>query len=157
MKFKVVKSQLQHRDDIWSILADITVENAYPTTNPLLDEISIVFSYYSELESGGHESLTRWQYDQIVALGFETYLDKLTATLRKIGAVDYAVIEKDYLPDIWRIYHQLENGENMEEAFYVLVEKADKAYVALQDAIRPMLVEYAVDIHLQVIEPVEES
>ena len=156
MKIKIAKSQLQHPDDIWNEMTNVVIQHMYPSDNRLFDQLSIIYCYYSEMESGGHEALLNWQVNQIVAYGFDNYFNTLTSTLQQIGASSYAQIETQYLPLIWEKYLQLEQGEDVEDAFYELVDKADQAYRELNDAIRSMLEKSAVAIHLQVFEPVEE-
>lgn len=63
------------------------------------------------MESGGHESLWNWTSDHIEEVGINHYLEELIGVLEKIGANEYARIEKMYGEEMWRLYVALENNE----------------------------------------------
>lgn len=155
MKIPIAKAKLAQPDLIWQELTEVIIHHQYPSEHALLDQMSIVYLYYSEMESGGHEAVFNWQYEQIVAYGFNMYYDVLTSTLKQIGAADYAAIVEKYLPSLWDTYNALEQNDQLADAFYVQVEIADKAYNQLHDAIRPILEKTAIKVYLDVFEPIE--
>lgn len=59
------------------------------------------YQFYTELESGGHESLFRWFGQHIKEMGIDNYLNKLIGTFEEMGAHNYALIEKKYCKEIW--------------------------------------------------------
>ncbi|WP_432352050.1 hypothetical protein [Sporosarcina sp. A2] len=63
-----------------------------------------MFQYYSELESVGHESFLTWSGSNIEVISIDSYLKQLMAVLEKIGAHDYAEIEKKYGEELCRLY-----------------------------------------------------
>lgn len=55
------KKDLLNRTDIRNAFISVINKSNFPTNNDLLNEVNIFFQYNSKLESGGHESLLRWQ------------------------------------------------------------------------------------------------
>ncbi|MFJ7828510.1 hypothetical protein [Psychrobacillus sp. NPDC096623] len=49
----------------------------------------ILFNYFCELESGGHD----WFSEHIEEMGIQTYLNRLTIMLEKVEVHEYAEIE----------------------------------------------------------------
>ncbi|MDW0111145.1 DMP19 family protein [Sporosarcina aquimarina] len=131
-------------DELWNAVVSIINECDFPTNDPVLNEAYIVFHYYSELESGGHESLFTWFGSYIEEVGIECYLNELIAILEKMDAHDYALIEKAYGEELWNMHIALENGEDREDEFYHFVEKADEAYHGLNQTIDTLLETYLV-------------
>ena len=127
----------------WDIVSTIAIEHSFPLQQPLLNETSIVFQYYSEMESGGHESLLRWQYDQMQAMGFMQYKETLLRVLRAIGADEYAAVEDTHLTRCFELYEALEANRLAEDVFYEAINAADAAYIACEDRLRDQLQHYA--------------
>lgn len=125
--------------------------------NGVEKEAYIVFQYYAELESSGHESLFNWLSDYIKEVGISNFLKELIEVLNKIGAGDYAEIEKAYGEEIWNRLAALENGRISEENFYEVIEKADNAYYQLDNRLEELLAGYFVDIHEELIDVVQDG
>ena len=74
MKYKIMKSKdLITKEDIWNAVVDIMVEYNFPTENKMANDTYLVYHYYSELESGGHESLLNWTKWDIEKVGILNY------------------------------------------------------------------------------------
>lgn len=144
------------RENIWNAVIDMLNECDFPTDSGLLNGAQTVFQYYSELESGGHESLFYSLSTYIEENGIETYLKELTEILEQIGAHDYAVIGHDYCAEIWQLYVALENDEIEESEFYTIIEKADDAYNQLDDKLEQLLTTYFVKIHRELAGVIED-
>jgi hypothetical protein len=152
MKPKMKKADLMDRTAIWNAVIHEISSHDFPANDPLLDESFLAFQYYSELESGGHEILLNWAQEYIREAGITRYLNELTAALEKIGAHDYAQIEKKYGEDLWRLFSALEHDEIEENAFYEVTEKADSEYYALGGLLEKRLESHFVDIHTKLFE-----
>ncbi|MCZ2259517.1 DMP19 family protein [Sporosarcina sp. G11-34] len=146
------RNELMTRDDIWNVVIDILSEADFPTENKVLNEIYMVFQYYSELESGGHESLLTWFTEYIEEVGISAYLKEIVESLEEIGAYDYAVIVNTYGKEMWKLFVALENSKIEEKQFYTVIEKADNAYNKLDGKLEELLVVYFVEIHKELIE-----
>lgn len=144
-----------NNDDIWNAVITVLSESDLPTENKKLNEAFIVFQSYSELESGGHESLFTWFEPYIKEVGIDNYLNELIDILEKIGAHDYATIEKNYGQEMWELYVALENDKVEEDEFYSVIEKADDEYHQLNQKLQELLETYFVTIHTDLIEVVE--
>lgn len=152
IKRKMKKSTLQQEGAVFNTITDLLVANRYPTDNALVNEANLMYQYYCELESGGHESLLNWQAEEILAEGIEHYLEVLTTALKKIGATDYAAILETYGIRLWMYHKAVETGAMDEEPFYEIVQQANKEYYALNDAIRKLIEQHFNDIHTEFIE-----
>ena len=153
VKFKKMKSKdLITKEDIWNAVIDIMAEYHFPTDNQMANGTYLVYHYYSELESGGHESLLNWAKWDIEKVGILNYLNDLTSTLESIGANDYAIIEKKYGEESWRLFIALENGEVEEAEFYKMIEKADSDYYNLNDKLIGLLQIHFENIYTDLIE-----
>ncbi len=139
MKPKMYRRDLVTKDDIWNAVVATISEYDYPTRNQTADETFLAFQYYAELESGGHESLLNWFSEHIEEVGITSYLDALVDSLEAVGAYDYAAIEKKYGQELWRKFKALENGESEDEAFYAVIEQADREYDQLDGRINELL------------------
>ena len=156
MKPKMKRRELMNNDDIWNAVITVISEYNFPTENKISNEAFSVFQYYSELESGGHESLFTWFSEHIEEVGITNYLKELIDILNKIGAHDYAIIEKKYGEKMWRKLVALENGEIEENEFYTVIEKANDEYDKLNGKLEGLLETYFVSIHTDLIEVVED-
>ncbi|WP_078546792.1 hypothetical protein [Litchfieldia alkalitelluris] len=156
MKIKVNRKDLLTNDDIWNAVLTAYGEYHFPTENDVVNEVFIVFSYFCELESGGHESLLNWLSWHIEDVGITSYLNNLTGILEKIDAHDYADIEKKYGEELWRLFKALENQEIAEDDFYNVIEKADKEYIKLNEKLGELLQSYSVSIYTELIEVIED-
>ncbi|MEH6948802.1 hypothetical protein V7068_17385 [Bacillus sp. JJ634] len=156
MKPKMKRKNLLSKTDIWNAVTTLLIEYDYLTEDKNLYEAFIVYQYYSELESGGHESLFTWFKWDIEKVGIDNYLNELIGILEKIGAHDYAIIEKKYGKEMWRLYVALENDEIEEAEFYDVIEKANDEYYKLNQKLMELLETYFVTIHTDLIEVVED-
>lgn len=152
MKTKMKKSELMDRADIWNAVIFEISSHDFPTDDRLVHESFLVFQYYSEMESGGHEILLNWAQGYIQEVGITRYLKELTAALEKIGAPEYAQIEKKYGEQLFRLFMALENEEIEEEPFYEVIEEADEEYYALDGKLEQLMEAYFVDIHTELFE-----
>ena len=156
MKPKMRRKDLIQNEDIWNAVISVISEYDFPTENEMANEAFIVFHYYSELESGGHESLFTWFSEYIKEVGINYYLQKLIAILEKIDAHDYVALEKKYGENMWRLFIALENDEMKENEFYHVIEKADNEYAELNNKLEALIETYFVSIHADLIEIIEE-
>lgn len=157
---KVKQSELQTNDDIWNAVLSAAYEKySFPTDNEKKNDIFILFSYFCEMESGGHEALLNWFSETMQELGIQKYLSRLTKMLEQIGAKDYAEIEKGYLEEMLKRYLSIEksgfedpNFEKLEAEYLRVIERADEEYRNLEEQINERLYNYAVIIHEDVLE-----
>ena len=154
MKPKMKRKDLISKTDISNAVMDVLSESNLSSEDTTLNKAFIVYHYYSELESGGHETLFRWFGHHIKAMGIDDYLNKLIGTLEEIGAHNYALIEKKYCKELWNLYIALENDEIHEDEFYQVIEKATDDYYKLNDELRELLETYFVTIYTDLIEVV---
>ncbi|MDE5415155.1 DMP19 family protein [Alkalihalobacterium chitinilyticum] len=152
MSYKMKRKDLLTKEDIWNAVITVMVEFNFPTENEVANDTYIVYNYYSELESGGHESLLNWFSWHIEEVGISNYLKELTRILEKIGAHDYSKIEKMYGEELWRLFQALENGEEAEEDLYEVIEKADQAYHQVNGKLDELLERYFVQIYENIID-----
>lgn len=155
MKPTMKRGNLTATADIWNAVISVVSDREESSTDTTLIEASLLLQYYSEIESGGHEilltSLESFFYDN----GIESYLTDLITVLEKIGAHDYALIEKKYGQEMWRLYVDLKNGEIEEDAFYTVIEKADAEYDNLNQKLEGLVETYFVSIHTELINVIE--
>ncbi|WHY02542.1 hypothetical protein [Neobacillus sp. DY30] len=144
------------KDDIWNAVIKMMGKYDFPTENQIANEVFIVFNYYSEMESGGHESLFTWFSWHIEKVGITNYLKELTGILEKIGAYDYSKIEKEYGEELWKLFKALENNDNEEEDFSSILRKANNEYKKLDGKLGDLLETYFVSIYTELIEVVED-
>ncbi len=97
MKPKMKRQDLMCNMDITNAVTDVLVTHNLSSKDNALNKAAIVYQYYCELESGGHESLFRWFGQAIQEMGLDHYVNKLIGVLEEIGAHDYAMIEKNIL------------------------------------------------------------
>lgn len=162
LKIKVKRSELQTNDDIWNAVLSAYGEYNFPTNDEKMNDFFILFNYYCEIESGGHESLFNWFSKDIEEMGIQTYLIRLTKMLVKVSAQKYAVIEKNYLEELWRLFLAVESTstdephyESLEAEFCMLIEKVDGEYRNLGEELSEKLSIYATVIYTEIIEIVE--
>lgn len=156
MKPKMKRKDLKNQDDIWNAVIGAISENDFPSENKEVNEASVVFYYYSEMESGGHEMLLNWLEDYIKEVGILHYQDELINILEKIGAHNYAVIERTYLEELWNLYIALEGDETQEEKFYSKIELADNEYCNQNRKLDKLLENYFLKIYTHLIDVVED-
>lgn len=154
MRPKMKRENLMNKDDIWNAVTSVLSEHDLSTENNKMDETFLAFQYYSEMESGGHESLLNSLEWYIEEIGIDHYLKNLIGILEKIEAYDYAAIVKNNCEELWTLYIALENDEIEEEKFYHLIEKADTDYHKLGDQLETLLEAYFVTIYTELIEVV---
>lgn len=144
------------KEDISNAVTNMLISVDLSSKNEILNKAYIVYQYYCELESGGHEGLFRWFGHEIREMGIDNYLNKLIGVLEEIGAHNYAMIEKKYCKKMWSLYVALENDEIDEEEFYNIVKIATDEYYKLNDKLRDLLETYFVTIYTDLIEVVED-
>lgn len=150
------RKDLLTKDDIWNAVIKVMGKYEFPTENIIANEVFIIFNYYSEIESGGHEGLFYWFSWHIEEVGITNYLKELTGILEKIEAYDYSKIEKEYGKELWRLFKALENDEIKEEEFYSVVQKADIEYDKINGRLGNLLEAYFIRIYTELIEVVED-
>lgn len=152
MKPKMKKSELRTKDDIWNAVIAVLSDTEHPSEDKLSNEAYLLFNYYSDMESGGHESLFNHYSEYIDLVGIEKFMSELTGALRKMNAVSYAEILEQYGADMYRMFLGLEDGQVEEAEYYNVIEQADDAYQALNGKINDLLEEYFVNIHGDLID-----
>ncbi|MFD1780306.1 hypothetical protein ACFSFW_16700 [Fredinandcohnia salidurans] len=143
---------MKNSEDIWNEVIHKICSIDFPSEDQTLNEAFLVFQYYSELESGGHEALLNWWNEYISKVGITTYIKELTQILEKIGAQEYAMILQKYGEEMWGKFVAMENGEIDEDSFYQVIEKADGDYYSLEDKLQQLLESYFVSIHTDILE-----
>lgn len=156
MKSKLKREDLLSKEDITNAVTEILSSYDLSTEDPILNKAFIVYQYYCEMESGGHESLFRWFGHHIKEMGIDAYSNILIGTLEEIEAHKYALIEKTYGKELWNLYSALENNEIHEDEFYTVIEKATDEYYKQNDSLRELLDTYFVSIFTDLIEVIEE-
>jgi len=156
VKPKMKRKDLMSKTDIWNAVIAVLSEYDLSSEDKNLNEAFIVYQYYSELESGGHESLFTWFEWYIKEIGIDNYLNELIGILEAIGAHNYAMIEKKYCQKMWSLYVALENDEIEEDEFYNVIEKANDEYYKLNEELPELLEVYFVTILTDLIEVVED-
>lgn len=112
----------------YNAVADFIVSHTYPSENKMLDDSWLIFNYYNELASGGHEGYLTWTAGPILETEIYPFYDALIHTLQEIGATGLAELERTYGILLWQKFHALENGEIEEDEFYDIIQLADQAY-----------------------------
>lgn len=156
MKPKMKRSELKDNNDIWNAVNGVLSELDFPTGDQEVDDAFLVFQYYSEMESGGHEALLNWTQDYIKEVGIKKYQDELASALVKIGAPEYAEIESTHLEDLWNLHVALENDESHEEHYYSKIELMDDAYHSQDGKLEHLLEIHFHKIHTDLIDVVED-
>lgn len=156
------RSELQTDNDIWNAVLSVYGKYDFPTNDEKMDGFFILFNYYCEMESGGHECLFNWFSKDIEKMGIQLYLNRLMKMLQKVDAHEYAELERNHLEELWTLFLAVENSgnnelnfENVVAEFYNLLEKADGEYRILGDKLSDRLSSYATDIYTEIIEIME--
>ncbi|MGD6801830.1 DMP19 family protein [Rossellomorea vietnamensis] len=155
LKPKMKRKGLMNNDGIWNAVTKVICEHDFPSEEETIYESFIVFHYFAELESGGHEMFLTWFSDHIKKAGIKKYSIDLAGGLEKIGADDYAEIVKKHLDPLWHLYLALETDESIEQEFYKLIEKADNDYHQLNGRLAQLLEAHFVKIHTDLIDVLE--
>ncbi|MEK3981736.1 hypothetical protein MKY37_22275 [Psychrobacillus sp. FSL K6-2836] len=163
MKIKLKRSELQTNNDIWNAVLAAYGQYDFPTEDEKMNDFFILFNYYCELESGGHESLFNWFSEHIEKMGIQTYSIRLSKVLEKVGANEYAEIEKRYIEQLWKLFLAVEKSriedphyESLVAEFCNHIEQADSEYSKLGENLSERLSQYANAIYTEVIEIVED-
>lgn len=156
MKPKMNRSELKDNNDIWNAVIQVLSEQDFPTGSQEVDDAYLVFQYYSEMESGGHEALLNWWQDYIREVGIKKYQDELASALVKIGAPEYADIESTHLEELWKLHLALENDESHEDDYYSKIELMDSAYHGQDKKFENLLETHFLKIHTDLIDVVED-
>lgn len=153
-KPKIKRKDLLKPEEIWNAVISALTDYTFPSENKVANEVFTVFQYYSEMESGGHESLFTWVSNCIEEVGITRYLENLIGILEKINAHEYAKIEKKYGQEMWRLYVALENDVIVEREFYNVIEKANNEYINLNNQLGKLVDTYFASIYTNLIEVV---
>ena len=129
----ISKKDALTREGRYNVVADFIVSHTYPSENKMLDDSWLIFNYYNELASGGHEGYLTWTAGPICETDIRSFYDALIHTLQEIGATELADLERTYGILLWEKYHALENGEIEEDEFYDIVQIADQAYLNYEE------------------------
>lgn len=156
MKPKMKRSELKDNNDIWNAVIGVLSELDFPTGDQEVDDAFLVFQYYSEMESGGHETLLNWTQDYIKEVGIKKYQDELASALVKIGAPEYAEIESTHLEELWKLHLALENDGSQEDEYYSKIELMDGAYHGQDEKFENLLETHFLKIHTDLIDVVED-
>ena len=149
MKIKVNKKDLMNEDDAWGAVMAASVSiKSYKHA----DDFFLALNYLNELESGGHGSLIEWSSEIIEELGIHTYVERLTSMLEKLGAPEYAAIEKQYLEELWRLNRAMEKGDAVMEVYDELIEESDKKYWQLGERLLHLMRDHSLIIYKELIE-----
>ncbi|MGE7931588.1 DMP19 family protein [Viridibacillus arvi] len=161
MKPKMKQTDLSNHIDIWDAVINV-LSGDFPEDDETYNEAFIVYNYYSEMESGGHESLFNWGWEDIQAQGISKYITDLTSNLEKIGAHKYGRIMSAYGEEMWRLFLILEHEEmdedaftELEQEFYTVINKPNDEYFNLSNQLEKLLESYFVKIHTDLFEVVE--
>lgn len=161
-KIKLKRSELQTTNEIWNAVLSVYGVYDFPTNDEKMNDFFILFNYYNEVESGGHECLFNWFSKDIERMGIHAYLNRLTKMLRQVGAPEYAELEKKYLEQLWRLFLEVESSgsdelifDSLVAKFYMLLERVDGEYRNLDDKLSERLSNYAHEIYTDFIEIVE--
>lgn len=152
MKPKMKQSELMTNDDIWNAVTKLLSETEDPSENAQLAEALLLYNYYSDMESDGHERLFNYYSETIDIIGIEQFLTEMTDSLRNMDADEYAAILDRYGADMYRMFLGLEDGPVEEAEYYHVFEQADDAYKALDGKIKDLLKAYFVKIHRGLID-----
>ena len=162
VKIKMKRSELKTDNDIWNVVLSAYGKYDFPTNDEKMDDFFILFNYYCEVESGGHECLFNWFSKDIEKMGIQIYLNRLMKMLQKVDAHDYAKLEKNYLVELWTLFLAVENSGNDElkfdsvvADFYNLLEKAEAPLPETPNGLADRLSSYATDIYTEIIEIME--
>lgn len=153
---KMRRSELQNKYDIWNAMIETMCEYDFPPENKRANEVFLVYDYYSETQSGGHEGLLNWSSWYIEEMGVSNYFTELIRMLREINAHEYAAIEEKYGEKMWELHKLLENGDILEGEYYAIIEKANTEYEELNGKIGDVLEAYFVNIYQEFIEVVDD-
>ncbi|GAF11557.1 hypothetical protein JCM19046_1917 [Bacillus sp. JCM 19046] len=114
--------------DKWNEMVERLSELELPVEKPRLQQTLLVYHYYSEMESGGHESVCNWLESYIKETGIDFFVAELSLALEQMSATHYAKLIQFYFMPIWQAYEALEKDETVEDAFIEVVETADERY-----------------------------
>lgn len=156
MKPKMNRSELKDNNDIWNAVIHVLSELDFPTGDQEVDDAYLVFQYYSEMESGGHEALLNWTQEWIREVGIKKYQDELASALVKIGAPEYDEIESSHLEELWKLHEALENDESQEDDYYSKIELMDGAYYEQDGNLEKVLETHFLKIHTDLIDVTED-
>ena len=79
-------------------------------------------------------------------------MKELIDILERIGAHEYATIEKKYGQEMWKLYVALGNGEIEEDELYGVIEKADDEYYKLKQNLEGLLEVYFITIYEEIVD-----
>lgn len=118
-------------EEKWNEMIGQLSELELPVEDPFLQQMLLVYHYFSEMESGGHESLFRWLEMYVKDTGIDFFIAELSDALEHIGAIGYVDLVQIYGKPIWQAYEAMNQDETVEDSFYEVVETADEQYHGL--------------------------
>lgn len=137
------RADLVNNVDIWNAMVELMAEYDFPTDHTIANKEFMVYSYYAELESAGHEGLFNWFSSYIEEVGAHRYFKELRSVLEEMNAHEYALIETKNGEKLWELFQALVKDEIPEDDFYILLEKADQEYHQLngrlEEKLKPIL------------------
>ncbi|WP_332647078.1 hypothetical protein [Lysinibacillus sp. 54212] len=113
------------KEDIWNAIVERISDIDYPSQHPVKNRAYILFQYYSQMESGGHEDVLNWLFNE---KNIDKPLNVILNTLVEAKAICYMDIIDKYGQEMVSLYELLERNQGCEEAFYQVVREADEAY-----------------------------
>lgn len=141
-KLNYSAKQLATPQDRWNASIESIVENDRPNEDDITKNAWYAYSYYSEMESGGHEAFLYHFDNKIKEFGATAFLDNTVQALDKIGAHKHANNLKQNGFNLWTLYTQLEQDENMEGEFIEKITRADKAYYSFDPSLQEYLEQF---------------
>lgn len=136
---KIHKKQLATQQDRWNACIEAVTENSFPAEQGIPKTAWFVYSYFFEMESGGHEAYFYHLDHVIKEYGVDKFLKDTEKALEAIGANQHAFIVKEYGKTLWDLYIQVEEQGVQEEHFYEKIAVADQAYYACDPSLHDKL------------------
>lgn len=136
---EVHKNQLATHQDRWNACIEAVTENSIPPDQGTPKTAWFAYSYFFEMESGGHEAYF-YHLDQVIKeYGDERFLQDTEKALQTIGADQHAAIVRQHGKSLWDLYLQVEEQAQPEELFYEELAVADTSYYACEPSLQEYL------------------
>ncbi|WP_342526710.1 hypothetical protein MKY84_13505 [Chryseomicrobium sp. FSL W7-1435] len=149
------KDLLETPEDRWNASIEAIVENETRGDKQVTKTAWHAYSYYSELESGGHEAFLNHFEDRFKEFGPETFLKNTVVALEEIGAKKHAANLNEHGLELWTVYTQLEQDMGFEEIFYERIAVADEAYYSFDPPLHDYLENFFENNYQHLIEITE--
>lgn len=121
----MVQVKFKSREEIWNAIVEKISDIDYPTKYPVTNHAYIMFQYYSQMESGGHEDVLNWLFNE---KKIDHPLAVLINSINEAQAKSYTAYLEVKGQEMWELFQLLKRGEEQEEAFSLMVQQADEAY-----------------------------